>query len=270
MSIRQFRPKRNSRRGISSGQKLWLNLFFLALIGLQISYPLVHNNVLRLVTVATVISGALFAFTDSLINFGSRFAYLLTAITIVFAFAIEAAGQATAWPFGKYEYSSTLGPQILKVPFLVPFAWLMMTYPVFLVARKTMHNWVFIFGGFGLMAWDLFLDPQMVSAKRWTWHFNGAGVPFERGIPLSNAFGWLFSGMILMAILHKALPKERRKKEVRTWHVDIFLIWTLFSGVVGNIFFFHAPGVAFIGGVFFAIFLLPLIYRLILGTPELN
>jgi putative membrane protein len=270
MSIRQFRPKRNARRGISSGQKFWLNLLFIALIGLQISYPLLHNEALRLVTIVTVITGGLFAFTDSFINFGPRFAYLLSGITIIFAFLVEAAGQATAWPFGEYKYSQTLGIQLLQVPLIVPFAWLMMSYPVLLVARKTLQNWVFIFGGFGLMAWDLFLDPQMVAAKRWTWHFKGASVPFESNIPLSNAVGWLFSGMILMAILNKALPKERRKKEDRTKHVDLFLIWTLFAGVVGNIFFFHQPKVAVIGGVAFAIFLAPFLYKSILGIPELN
>jgi putative membrane protein len=270
MSIRQFRPKRNARRGISSGQKIWLNLFFFALIGLQISYPLVHNEVLRWVTIATVIVGALFAFTDAIINFGSRFSYLLCSITLVFAFLIEAAGQATSWPFGEYEYSATLGPQVLKVPLIVPLAWLMMSYPVLLVARKTMHNWVFIYGGFGLMAWDLFLDPQMVAANRWTWNFKGAGIPLESNIPLSNAVGWLFSGMILMAILNKVLPKERRKKAERTKHVDIFLIWTLFAGVVGNIFFFQQPKVAIIGGFAFAIFLWPFLYKTILGIPELN
>ena len=270
MSIRQFRPKRNYRGGISGVQKFWLNLFFIALIGLQISYPLVNNEILKWVTIGTVICGALFAFTDSIINFGSRFAFLLTIITLFFSFAVEALGQATDWPFGNYTYSPTLGISILKVPLLVPLAWLMMSYPVLLVARKATPNWVFLFGGFGLMAWDLFLDPQMVAAGRWTWHFKGASVPFESAIPLSNAVGWLFSGMLLMALLHKALPKERRKKATRTKHVDIFLTWVLFSGIVGNIFFFHAPGVAIIGGVAFGIFLAPFLYKTALGIPELN
>ena len=270
MSIRQYRPKRNSRGGITTSQKFWINLFFISLIGLQICYPLVNNEILRWVTIATVIVGGLFSFTDALINFGSRFAYTIAAITLLFAFAVEALGQATDWPFGKYEYSQTLGFQLLKVPVIVPFAWLMMSYPVLLVSRKVSPNWVFIFGGFGLMAWDLFLDPQMVAAGRWTWHFKGAHIPFESSIPLSNAVGWLFSGMILMAMLNRALPKDRRKKTARTKHVDLFLTWVLFSGIVGNIFFFHAPGVAIIGGVAFAIFLAPSLYKTMLGIPELN
>ena len=251
-------------------QKFWLNLFYIATLALQISYPLIHGNFLRWVTISTVIVGAIFIFTDALINFGARFANILLGTTITFSFLVEAIGQATEWPFGKYAYSPTLGVQLFKVPIIVPLAWVMMSYPVLIAARKSAQNWVFILGGFGLMAWDLFLDPQMVAAGRWKWSFTGASVPFENSIPLSNAVGWLFSGMILMAILHKVLPKERRKKSDRTKHIDIFLIWTLFSGIIGNIFFFKTPGVALIGGIFFAIFLTPFLYKSILGVPELN
>lgn len=270
MSIRQFRPKRNARLGISTGKKLILNFFFASLICIEIAYPLVQGELLRWVTISTVFVGAIFVFIDAITNFGSRFAYLLLCITLILSFGVEALGQATTWPFGEYSYSQTLGPQLLKVPLIVPFAWLMMSYPVLLVARKTLHNWVFIYGGFGLMAWDLFLDPQMVKADRWTWKFSGASVPFESNIPLSNAVGWLFSGMLLMAILNKALPKERRKKADRTKHVDLFLIWTLMSGVIGNLFFFDQPKVALIGGITFGIFLTPFIYKTLLGLPEIN
>ena len=171
---------------------------------------------------------------------------------------------------GKYTYSPSLGFALLDVPIIVPFAWLMMSYPVLLVARKTTANWVFLLGGFGLMGWDLFIDPQMVAAKRWVWEIKGATIPFENTIPLSNAVGWLLSGMALMAILHKVIPVERRKKETRTKHLDVFLIWTFFSSIIGNVFFFHTPGVALIGGLVFGVFLAPFLYRSILGIPEIN
>ena len=73
-----------------------------------------------------------------------------------------------------------------------------------------------------------------------------------------------------MAILNKALPKERRKKADRTKHVDLFLIWTLISGVIGNLFFFDQSKVALIGGIAFGIFLTPFFYKTLLGLPEIN
>ena len=251
-------------------QKIWINFSFLVLILLQMSYPLLKDDSLRVVTILTVIAGALFAYVDASINFGARFANILALVTVSFSFTLEAIGQATTWPFGSYKYSSTLGVSLLEVPIIVPLAWLMMSYPVLIVARKVSPNWTFLFGGFGLMAWDLFLDPQMVKDGRWKWEFTGAHVPFQNEIPLSNAVGWLFSGMILMALLNVVLPKERRKKQNRTKHVEVFLIWTLLSGVIGNLVFFDMPGVALTGGIAFSIFLIPYFYKTILGSAETN
>jgi putative membrane protein len=143
----------------------------------------------------------------------------------------------------------------------------MIAHPILIAARKVTKNWVFLYGGFGMMAWDLFLDPQMVAAERWTWEFTGSHVPLQPEIPLSNAFGWLLTGIGLIAILHKVLRRDRRKVTVPTSIPDFFLIWTWFSGVVGNLFFFDRPGVAVIGGIVFGAFLIPYLFLLRFGPP---
>jgi putative membrane protein len=98
------------------------------------------------------------------------------------------------------------------------------------------------------MAWDLFLDPQMVSAGRWSWEISGRSVPFQPEIPLSNTFGWLLTGMGLMALLNIFLPKERRSLGSSRAVPEFFLAWSWIGGIVINIFHFDRPGVAFIGG----------------------
>jgi putative membrane protein len=123
-----------------------------------------------------------------------------------------------------------------------------MSYPILIAARRVASNWVFLVGGFGLMAWDLFLDPLMVSAQRWTWVITGRTVPFQPEIPLSNTFGWFLTGIGLMALLDKALPKERRSMGISRAIPEIFLFWSWISGIIGNLFFFNRPGVAFLGG----------------------
>jgi putative membrane protein len=121
----------------------------------------------------------------------------------------------------------------------------MIAHPLLIAARKITKNWVFLYGGLAMMAWDLFLDPQMVAAERWLWDFSGSHVPFQPEIPLSNMFGWLLTGMGLMGILNKFL----------------------FSGIVGNIFFFDRPGVALFGGVVFGLVLIPYVFVLRFGPP---
>jgi uncharacterized membrane protein len=151
---------------------------------------------------------------------------------------------------------------------VVPFAWVMMAHPLLIAARKVTKNWVFLYGGIGLMAWDLFLDPQMVLAGRWEWSFTGAHVPFQPMIPLSNLFGWLLTGMGLMAILNLILKHDRRRTGTSTAVPDFFLIWTWFGGVVGNLFFFDQPGIALIGGIAFGLYLIPYLFMLRFGPPD--
>jgi putative membrane protein len=73
--------------------------------------------------------------------------------------------------------------------------------------------------------------------------------------------------MGLVALLHISLPRERRKQGAEFTAVDIFLIWTLFSGVVGNLFFFDRPEVALFAGLMFALALAPYAFARWLGQP---
>ena len=267
MSLRQFYPRKSMRRQVAGWKLFILYTTLVVAIGLQISYPLIEGESLRLVTIATVYWAAAAMFLHAILAYGVVYALQFLFITFTYALVIEQIGSRTGWPFGSYEYSGSLGYQIYGVPLVVPFAWVMLAHPLFIAARKVTRNWIFLYGGFGMMAWDLFLDPQMVSAERWVWDFTGASVPFQPEIPLSNTFGWLLTGMGLMAILNLVLRKDRRKVSTSTAVPDFFLMWTWFSGVVGNLFFFDRPGVALIGGVALGLVLLPYIFLLRFGPP---
>ena len=267
MSIRNYRPRRDSRRTISPSKNFILIAVLTVALGLQIAYPLVDGEVLRLVTIATVYWAAGAMVLHALLAYGARYAFTYLFVTAIFALFIESVGVKTGWPFGTYEYDPSLGHTIAGVPYVVPFAWVMMAHPVLIAARRVAGNWVFLYGGYALAAWDLFLDPQMVSAGRWTWTFDGPHVPFQPEIPLSNTFGWLLSGIALIAILHQILPRERRKSSASFGAVDIWLAWTFFGGVVSNLFFFDRPGIALVGGLAFGLFFLPYAFSRWLGRP---
>ncbi len=269
MSIRQYRPRNNRRRGISANQSMGLVFLFILAVALQISYPLVSGDTLRYVSIFFVIAGASLMLVHSLLSYGFRYFATFASATFIFALFVEILGSKTGWPFGSYAYDDSLGLKIAGVPTIVPLAWIMMVHPVLIAARKTSPNWAFLYGGFGLMAWDLFLDPQMVAEKRWTWDVVGPHVPFQPEIPLSNTAGWLFAGMGLIALLNLILPKERRKDGVNSTVPDLFLAWTLFSYVVGNLFFFGRPGVAIFAGIVFALWAAPYLFVISFGKPDL-
>jgi len=267
MSIRHYTSRRRHRGGAPKSVTVAMAIFLGLTISMQILYPLVNGSFLQFVTVASVYTGACAMFLHGVIAYGSRYGWSLLAIALPFGFFIEQLGVSTGWPFGQYQYSNTLGAKLFDVPLVVPFAWVMIAHPCLVVARRIGKSWVFLYGGALMMAWDLFLDPLMVSAGRWTWVIEGAHVPFAPEIPLSNTFGWLLSGIALITALHFITPRDRRKSGSSLFGADIFLLWTLFSGIVSNLFFFARPGVAFFAGTILGLLLTPYFFSRWIGRP---
>jgi putative membrane protein len=266
MSIRNYAPRRQ-RRGVSPFANGIQVGTMVAALFLQITYPLLSGEALRVVTIATVYFGAAAMFVHARLAYGWKYIRRYVLISLPFAFFIELIGENSGWPFGTYFYDASLGPQLLGIPIVVPFAWAMMAHPLLIVARRMSKTWTFLYGGFALMAWDLFLDPQMVGDDRWKWEVTGSHVPFQPNIPLSNMFGWLLAGIALMAILNFFLPKEQRKYGSSLIAVDIFLAWSWFGGIISNLFFFNRPGVALFGGFFYTLVLAPYVFARWLGRP---
>lgn len=267
MSIRHYTPRRRSRGGASPQLIMVMSITLGLAVLFQVIYPLVSGVTLQVVTVASVYAAALAMFLHGLAAYGARYAGTLLGITLIFGFVIEQIGVNTSWPFGEYTYSATLGPKIFSVPLVVPFAWVMIAHPCLVAARRVAGSWVFLYGALLMTAWDLFLDPLMVTSGRWTWVIKGAHVPFQPEIPISNTFGWLLSSMALMAILHFSTPRDRRKNGGALLAVDIMLFWTLFSGVIGNLFFFDRPGIALFAGSILGLLLAPYFFNRWIGRP---
>jgi uncharacterized membrane protein len=142
----------------------------------------------------------LVGFAFALLHSGQRQGWgsALRLLALVFAVSLlfESVGVATGWVYGPYHYTNLLGPKFLGlVPYLIPLAWFMMSYPSFVIADRlvppTWKRWPRLLamaavGGLAMTAWDLVMDPLMVAAGHWVWDVNGAYF----GIPLQNFWGW--------------------------------------------------------------------------------
>jgi len=163
----------------------------------------------------------------------------------VCSYLAELLGSSTGIPFGKYHYTELLQPQLMGVPLLIPLAWLMMLPPAWAIAeiilqRQPTTNFLSnigyaLFSALAFTAWDLFLDPQMVSWGFWVWEIPGQYF----GIPLSNYLGWfVISALITLAVNPKDLPL-----------IPLALLYTLtwILQTIGQGVFWAQPGPAIVG-----------------------
>jgi putative membrane protein len=142
----------------------------------------------------------------------------------------EVIGSRTGIPFGRYSYTDVLKPQIAHVPLLIPLAWLMMIPPSWAIgAVIAPHSPVlqYLVAAAAFTAWDLYLDPQMVSWEFWKWERNGAYL----GIPVSNYAGWFgvaFLIAIIFSMISRAAPLHLVVQVPQSPLVAVFVItWIL-------------------------------------------
>jgi uncharacterized membrane protein len=234
-------------------------------IAAQVCYPLLDGDALSVLTIAAVLLLSAAAVTHAAIHLGPAAAGLLLAGSAGIGLVAEVAGVRTGVPFGAYTYGDGLGPQLLDVPVLVPLAWTMIAYPALLAGRtlagRAGRAWlpvavpVGLLGGWTLAAWDLYLDPQMVAAGRWTWQHPTPGLPGVAGVPLTDYAGWLAVAVLIVAVLHRLLPAPDPGPPDGV--PAAVLAWTWIGGALGNLAFFGRPAVAAYGAVAMGVTVLP-------------
>lgn len=230
-------------------------------IAAQICYPLLDGGALRAATIAAVLLLSAAALTHAAIHLGPAAAARLLAGSAGIGLLAEVIGVRTGVPFGAYTYGRGLGPMLLGVPVVVPLAWTMLAYPALLAARALAGRTgrsallVAVLGGWTLAAWDLYLDPQMVAAGRWTWADPTPGLPGVPGVPLSDYAGWLAVAVLMVAVLHRLLPAPDPRPPDGV--PAAVLAWTWIGGALGNLAFFGRPGVAAYGAVAMGLTVLP-------------
>ena len=176
------------------------SIIFLILYALLTLYPIISlwagSTPWHLLTPVTTLIGFTFAFLHAGQREGWRRAVWLLGLVIIVSLIFESVGVATGLIYGPYHYTDSLGPLFLGlVPYLIPVAWFMMSYPSFVIADRLIppdwKRWqrilaVAAVGGLVMTAWDLVMDPIMVASGHWVWDVQGAYL----GIPLQNFWGW--------------------------------------------------------------------------------
>jgi putative membrane protein len=137
---------------------------------------------------------------------------LRTALEVVLlVWVVQAIVIRSGLPYGTLQYTSLLQPQVMNVPIIIPFTWLMMLPPAWAVARLItrklsgclMRPAFVLVSALTFTAWNFYVDPLMIHLGLVQWNPNGGFY----GTPWFNFIGWLFiSAVITFAISPKRLP----------------------------------------------------------------
>jgi uncharacterized membrane protein len=175
----------------------------------------------RLLTPISTLVGFSFALLHASQREGWNRALRLLALVFGVSLLFECVGVATGLVYGPYHYTDKLGPLFLGlVPYLIPVAWFMMSYPSFVIADRLIpadwKRWqrilsVAAVGGLAMTAWDLVMDPIMVAGGHWIWDVNGA----YHGIPLQNFWGWWLTVFTTFAIYLLIAGKALHSPQLR-------------------------------------------------------
>jgi uncharacterized membrane protein len=130
---------------------------------------------------------------------------------VLLSWAVLAIVIRSGLPYGNLHYTSSLQPQVLNVPVLIPLTWLMMLPTAWAVAKlitRTMNGCllrlVFVLvSALAFTAWCFYFDPLMVHLGVLNWTPAGAfyGTPWLHSLGLG-----LVSGLITFGISPKRLP----------------------------------------------------------------
>lgn len=196
-----------------------------------------------------VVLGGLAALAHATARVGLPRAVTLLAGAFTVTLGAELLGTATGLPFGDYRYSGLLGYRIAGlVPFPIPISWFYMLYACLAMCGRLLRSddtggtrwrWALVAAVF-LVAWDVSMDPAMVSTAHWSWgagaQFREAGLPawlvafFTRdvfyGMPLANWGGWFLTGLVVSRIMLAIVPPSTFAREIAPSRLPIALYAT--------------------------------------------
>ena len=160
-----------------------------------------------------------FALAHATSQLGWRRALVFLVACAAVSWSFEEVGIATGRVYGPYHYGAQLGAKLGDVPVIIPFAWFMMIYASWVVARLLLEGAGDPFGwpatlsrvvvaSFAMTAWDTVMDPGMARSGVWTWDRGGDYF----GVPLQNFAGWLATTLVVYMIAEWAMRQVSERE----------------------------------------------------------
>jgi uncharacterized membrane protein len=114
---------------------------------------------------------------------------------VILLFLCQALGANAGFPFGDFAFTGGLGPKVLDVPLVMPFAWLSILIPAWVSANKVLRYRNAVVASIIVTAVDAVLEFAADSLDLWHWK---GGLPTEL-----NYISWFGVSYLVFTILEK-------------------------------------------------------------------
>jgi putative membrane protein len=122
-------------------------------------------------------------------------------VVIALTFVCEAAGVNLGFPFGDYSYTHLLGPKLLDVPIVIPFAWLSALVPSWVASERILRFKHVVVASIVVTAFDAVLEFAAESLDLWHWQ---GGRPTEL-----NYISWFVISYLSLSFLKKCAEEKQ-------------------------------------------------------------
>jgi bisanhydrobacterioruberin hydratase len=149
---------------------------------------------------------------------GAKASLRISGLVLAVSACAELVGAHTGYPFGRYQYTDNLGPQLFgSMPLIIPFCWLTIVLNSFWLAYAIFQEHMedpsvkfsmITTAAFLAVLTDLNLEPVASMVKLyWIWLDGGTGY---YGIPGINFFGWWLVTFFILNLAFPHLPAKLR------------------------------------------------------------
>lgn len=116
-------------------------------------------------------------------------------VAFLLTFSLEAAGVHTGMVFGSYRYGDTMKVQLLEVPVIIAFNWIILILATSSLVRLVSSKpWITTtLAAVVIVLFDYVMEPVAVMLDYWTWA--------DGRIPLQNYLAWFLIAWTLSAFI---------------------------------------------------------------------
>jgi len=145
----------------------------------------------------------------------------------LFTYLAEVLGVFTGKIFGVYQYGLTLKVQLLQVPLIIPFNWVMLVLGMTSIVQAFRLPRMLIppIAALGLTIFDFTMEPVAIRLDYWSWQ--------GPGIPLQNYLAWFSIALLISS----GSVLFRFRLENRLLRSYVIIQWVFF--LVLNVFFHY-------------------------------